>query len=60
MDRGHPKLAPKVDTLNPGLLRVIAQTVEGARKHNRFTGVCGGIAGDAPAVPILVGSGWTN
>ena len=57
MDRGHPKLAPKVDALNPGLLRLIALTVEGARKHNRFTGVCGGIAGDAQAVPILVGLG---
>lgn len=57
MDRGHPKLAPKVDALNPGLLRLIAMTVEGARKHNRFTGVCGGIAGDAQAVPILVGLG---
>jgi phosphoenolpyruvate-protein phosphotransferase len=57
MDRGHPKLAPKVDALNPGLLRLIAQTVEGARKHNRLTGVCGGIAGDAQAVPILIGLG---
>jgi multiphosphoryl transfer protein len=57
MDRGHPKLAPKVDALNPGLLRLIALTVEGARKHNRFTGVCGGIAGDTQAVPILVGLG---
>ena len=53
MDRGHPKLVPKVDALNPGLLRLIALTVEGARKHGRFTGVCGGIAGDAQAVPIL-------
>jgi multiphosphoryl transfer protein len=57
MDRGHPKLAPKVDALNPSLLRLIALTVEGARKHKRFTGVCGGIAGDAQAVPILVGLG---
>ncbi|HEY5707183.1 MAG TPA: phosphoenolpyruvate--protein phosphotransferase [Terrimicrobiaceae bacterium] len=57
MDRGHPKLAPKVDALNPSLLRLIALTVEGARKHGRFTGVCGGIAGDAQAVPILVGLG---
>ena len=55
MDRGHPKLAPKVDALNPGLLRLIALT--GARKHKRFTGVCGGIAGDAQAVPILVDLG---
>ena len=57
MDRGHPKLAPKVDALNPGLLRLIALTVEGARKHKRLTGICGGIAGDAQAVPILVGLG---
>jgi phosphoenolpyruvate-protein phosphotransferase len=57
MDRGHPKLAAKVDALNPGLLRLIAMTVEGARKHGRFTGVCGGLAGDAQAVPILVGLG---
>jgi phosphoenolpyruvate-protein phosphotransferase len=57
MDRGHPRLAPKVDDLNPGLLRLIALTVEGARKHNRFVGVCGGIAGDTQAVPILVGLG---
>jgi signal transduction protein with GAF and PtsI domain len=42
MDRGHPKLAPKVDALNPSLLRLIAQTVEGAKKHKKFTGVCGG------------------
>ena len=51
---------PKVDALNPGLLRLIAQTVEGARKHGRFTGVCGGIAGDAQAVPILSDSAWTS
>jgi multiphosphoryl transfer protein len=57
MDRGHPKLAPKVDALNPSLLRLIELTVQGARKHNRFVGVCGGIAGDAQAVPILVGLG---
>jgi phosphoenolpyruvate-protein phosphotransferase len=57
MDRGHPILASKVDALNPALLRLIALTVEGARKHKRFVGVCGGIAGDAQAVPILVGLG---
>ena len=39
------------------MLRLIAQTVEGAREHGRFTGVCGGIAGDPQAVPILIGLG---
>ncbi len=57
MDRGHPKLAPQVDGLNPGVLHLIAKTVEGANKHGRWTGVCGGIAGDPQAVPILIGLG---
>jgi phosphocarrier protein FPr len=57
MDRGHPKLAPKVDALNPAVLRLIAQTIEGAHAHQRLAGICGGIAGDPHAVPILVGLG---
>ncbi len=57
MDRGHPKLAPKVDAVNPAVLRLIAQTVEGAHAHGRLAGICGGVAGDPHAVPILVGLG---
>jgi phosphocarrier protein FPr len=57
MDRGHPKLAPKVDALNPAVLRLIAQTIEGAHAHQRHAGICGGVAGDPHAVPILVGLG---
>jgi phosphoenolpyruvate-protein phosphotransferase len=57
MDRGHPKLASKVDALNPAVLRLIALTVEGAHAHKRVVGVCGGVAGDPHAVPILVGLG---
>lgn len=57
MDRGHPKLAPKVDALNPSVLRLIAATIEGGHAHKRLTGICGGIAGDLLAVPILLGLG---
>ena len=57
MDRGHPKLAPQVDGLNPAVLRLIAYTVNGARSAGRWVGVCGGIAGDPCAVPILLGLG---
>lgn len=57
MDRGHPKLAPQVDGLHPAVLRLIDATVKGARKHGRWVGVCGGIAGDVQAVPLLVGLG---
>jgi phosphocarrier protein FPr len=57
MDRGHPKLAPFVDALNPSVLRMIDLTVRGADKHGKWVGVCGGVAGDPQAVPILVGLG---
>ena len=57
MDRGHPKLAPQVDGLNPSVLHLIAQTVNGAHKHGKWVGVCGGIAGDPQAVPLLIGLG---
>jgi phosphocarrier protein FPr len=57
MDRGHPKLAPQVDALNPGVLQLIAQTVKGAQQHGRMVGVCGGSASDPQAVPILIGLG---
>ena len=57
MDRGHPKLAPQVDGLNPAVLRLIAHAVEGAHPHGRRVGVCGGIASDPRAIPILLGIG---
>ncbi|WP_009958008.1 phosphoenolpyruvate--protein phosphotransferase [Verrucomicrobium spinosum] len=57
MDRGHPKLAPKVDGLNPAVLQLIALTVQGAHGEDRFVGICGGLASDPHAVPILIGLG---
>jgi phosphocarrier protein FPr len=32
-------------------------TVDAAEKHGKWVGVCGGIAGDVLAVPLLVGLG---
>ncbi|MBP0590258.1 phosphoenolpyruvate--protein phosphotransferase [Paraburkholderia sp. LEh10] len=57
MDRGHPKLAKQADALHPAVLRLIGMTVEGAHKHGKWVGVCGGIASDAMAVPVLAGLG---
>jgi phosphoenolpyruvate-protein phosphotransferase len=57
MDRGHPKLAPQVDGLNPAVLRLIAGVVEAAHQEKKWVGVCGGIAGDPQAVPLLIGLG---
>lgn len=57
IDRGHPTLAAQADGLNPGVLALIANTVKGAHKHGAWVGVCGGIASDPAAAPILVGMG---
>ena len=57
MDRGHPKLASKADAMNPAVLRLIAQTVEGAQAEGKWVGVCGGLASDPQAVAILIGLG---
>jgi phosphocarrier protein FPr len=57
MDRGHPKLAPQVDGLSPAVLRLIALTVSGAHGEGKRVGVCGGLASDPRAIPILLGIG---
>lgn len=57
IDRGHPDLAAQADGLNPGVLHLIAHTVNGAHKYGKWVGVCGGIASDPQAVPILLGLG---
>jgi phosphocarrier protein FPr len=57
MDRGNPKLAARVDALDPAVLLMIARAIEGARAHGKPVAVCGGAAGDMQAVPLLVGLG---
>ena len=57
MDRDHAGLAARVDALHPALLRLIAQTCSGAAKHGRWVGVCGALASDPLATPVLVGLG---
>ena len=57
MDRGHPKLATKIDALNPAVLHLIKQTVDGAHGKEKWVGICGGIASDSQAIPILIGLG---
>lgn len=60
MDRGNPELAARIDALHPAVLRMIDQTCKGAARHQRWVGVCGGLASDLVAVPVLVGLGVTE
>ncbi len=57
IDRGHADLARRLDALHPAVLKLIAATVEGARAHGRSVSVCGAMASDVDALPILIGLG---
>ena len=57
MDRGNPQLAARLDALHPAVLRLIARAAEGARANGRHAAVCGGLASEPIAAPLLVGLG---
>jgi len=57
MDRTHPALAAGLDALHPAVLRLIASTAEAARSRGRHVAVCGGLASDPLAIPVLLGLG---
>ncbi|HEX5182245.1 MAG TPA: phosphoenolpyruvate--protein phosphotransferase [Allosphingosinicella sp.] len=59
-DRLNPATAMVADALHPAVLHLIRHAAEGARKHGRWLGVCGGIASDPAAAPILIGLGATE
>ncbi len=57
IDRQNPYLVSEADSLDPAVLRMIHQTIQGAAKHKRWVSVCGGMAGDPFAAMILTGLG---
>ncbi len=60
MDRGNPAVAAGVDAMHPAVLRMIGETCRLAAVHGRWVGVCGGLASDPTALPILIGLGVTE
>jgi len=56
-DREHGGLGDLTDALHPPVLRLIRHTVEAAQAKGRPVSVCGEIAADHEAVPILLGLG---
>jgi len=57
IDRGHPILSAEADGLHPSILQLIDCTVKAAHKHGKWVGICGELAADPKAVPILMGLG---
>ncbi|WP_120007674.1 phosphoenolpyruvate--protein phosphotransferase [Teichococcus vastitatis] len=57
VDRLHPTLGARSDALDPAVLRLIDMTVKAAHARGRWVGVCGNMAADPMAAPILIGLG---
>jgi phosphocarrier protein FPr/phosphocarrier protein len=60
MDRTNPAVASGIDALHPAVVRLIALTCEGAARAGKGVGVCGGLASEALAAPLLIGLGVTE
>jgi phosphoenolpyruvate-protein phosphotransferase/dihydroxyacetone kinase phosphotransfer subunit len=57
-DRGNAAVAAVVDALHPAVLRLIGEAARAtARGRRPWVGVCGELAGDVAAVPLLIGLG---
>jgi phosphotransferase system enzyme I (PtsI) len=57
VDRLNEKIAHLYEPTHPGILRLIKATVDAGKAHGIWTGVCGEMAGDLAAVPLLLGLG---
>jgi phosphoenolpyruvate-protein phosphotransferase/dihydroxyacetone kinase phosphotransfer subunit len=56
-ERGNPELSAFADALHPAVLHMIKQVIEAAHAHGKWAGICGELAGDPLATPILAGLG---
>lgn len=59
-DRGNPHVAPLADALHPAVLRAVAQVAQAGTEAGIWTGMCGELAGNPLATPVLVGLGLTE
>lgn len=56
-DRMSENVAYLYQPYNPSILRLINMTIKGAHKNGKWVGMCGAMAGEPYAVPILLGLG---
>ncbi|HVO44298.1 MAG TPA: phosphoenolpyruvate--protein phosphotransferase [Aggregatilineales bacterium] len=56
-ERGNPHVAYLSDALHPAVIMQIQNVVEIAHRYQKWVGVCGELAGDPIAIPLLVGLG---
>lgn len=56
-DRMNEQVSYLYQPYNPAILRLITLVIEAAHKEGKWVGMCGEMAGDEIAIPILVGLG---
>ena len=56
-DRMSEKVSYLYQPLNPSILRLVKMTIDGAHSQGKWTGMCGEMAGDPNAAPLLLGLG---
>lgn len=56
-DRMSQPVSYLYQPLNPSVLRLVKMAIDGAHKEGKWCGMCGEMAGDQLAVPLLLGLG---
>ncbi|NMB15037.1 MAG: phosphoenolpyruvate--protein phosphotransferase [Gallicola sp.] len=56
-DRGNEKVSNLYNTYNPAVLKAIKMVIDASHKAGKWTGMCGGFAGDTKATKLLLGMG---
>ncbi|WP_080146157.1 phosphoenolpyruvate--protein phosphotransferase [Marinilactibacillus piezotolerans] len=56
-DRMNERVSYLYQPYNPSILRLIKNVIDAAHKEGKWAGMCGEMAGDQTAVPLLVGLG---
>lgn len=57
VDRTNSKVAHLANPLNPAVLRLIKHTIDSAHAEGKWVGLCGELAGEPLAAPVLLGLG---
>ena len=56
-DRMSERVSYLYQPYNPAILRLVKQVIEASHKEGKWTGMCGEMAGDETAIPLLLGLG---
>ncbi|UXR78955.1 MULTISPECIES: phosphoenolpyruvate--protein phosphotransferase [unclassified Staphylococcus] len=56
-DRMSERVSYLYQPYNPSILRLVKQVIDASHKEGKWTGMCGEMAGDETAIPLLLGLG---